>query len=135
MRKMGSKPCPVCGTLNSVTATVCHKCGSLMRDTRPPGGGGGGEAPATTVRKTAAATVPEPQGAPQASPYAPPAGAASPAGPPSGEVLPRRVIRKPATSVQPVIQRKVLKRPVAEGESSESTEGESSTDKGSDEDL
>src|ERR671937_794099 len=29
MRKMGSKPCPTCGTLNSVTATVCHKCGSL----------------------------------------------------------------------------------------------------------
>ncbi|MCI4371647.1 MAG: hypothetical protein L3J78_03260, partial [Thermoplasmata archaeon] len=41
MRKMGSKPCPSCGTLNSVTATVCHKCGSLMREApRPPGGGG-----------------------------------------------------------------------------------------------
>src|SRR2546422_745658 len=39
MRKMGSKPCPTCGTLNSVTATVCHKCGSLMRDQRPPSGG------------------------------------------------------------------------------------------------
>src|SRR5256712_8808766 len=39
MRKMGSKPCPTCGTLNSVTATVCPKCGSLMRDQRPPSGG------------------------------------------------------------------------------------------------
>src|SRR3989475_176030 len=36
MRKMGSKPCPVCGTLNSVPATVCHECGSLIRDNRPP---------------------------------------------------------------------------------------------------
>src|SRR2546428_4533382 len=43
MRKMGSKPCPTCGTLNSVTANVCHKCGSLMREVqRPPSGGGGG---------------------------------------------------------------------------------------------
>src|SRR2546428_771035 len=42
MRKMGSKPCPTCGTLNSVTATVCHKCGSLMREVqRPPTGGAG----------------------------------------------------------------------------------------------
>src|SRR5438309_1545578 len=42
MRKMGSKPCPTCGTLNSVTANVCHKCGSLMREVqRPPSGGGG----------------------------------------------------------------------------------------------
>src|SRR5439155_665037 len=39
MRKMGSKPCPTCGTLNSVTANVCHKCGSLMRDQKPPTGG------------------------------------------------------------------------------------------------
>src|SRR5438093_2129220 len=39
MRKTGSKPCPTCGTLNSVTANVCHKCGSLMRDQKPPTGG------------------------------------------------------------------------------------------------
>src|SRR3989304_4566234 len=57
MRKMGSKPCPVCGTLNSVTATVCHKCGSLMRDTpRPPSGGGGG-APPAPARPPARGTV------------------------------------------------------------------------------
>ncbi len=46
MRRMGSRPCPVCNTLNSVTAKVCHKCGSLMREEsrrggRPPRGGGG----------------------------------------------------------------------------------------------
>ncbi|MFQ5910153.1 MAG: CARDB domain-containing protein, partial [Thermoplasmata archaeon] len=32
MRKMGSRPCPSCGTLNSVTAKVCHKCGTLFED-------------------------------------------------------------------------------------------------------
>ena len=32
MRRMGSRACPVCSTLNSVTATVCHKCGALMRE-------------------------------------------------------------------------------------------------------
>ncbi|MCJ2555648.1 MAG: hypothetical protein LN415_00855, partial [Candidatus Thermoplasmatota archaeon] len=30
MRKMGSRACPSCGTLNSVTAKVCHKCGTLF---------------------------------------------------------------------------------------------------------
>jgi subtilase family serine protease/ribosomal protein L40E len=35
MRKMGSKPCPSCGTLNSVNATVCHKCGTLMKKEEP----------------------------------------------------------------------------------------------------
>src|SRR3970040_2692271 len=32
MRRMGSRACPVCTTLNSVTANVCHKCGALMRE-------------------------------------------------------------------------------------------------------
>ncbi len=39
MRKMGSKPCPRCGTLNSITATICHKCGTLMSGQAPPGRG------------------------------------------------------------------------------------------------
>ena len=41
MRRMGSKPCPVCQTLNSVTATVCHKCGTLLKTDarRAPAGG------------------------------------------------------------------------------------------------
>ncbi len=38
MRKMGSKACSSCGALNSVTAVVCHKCGSMMPGQTPPGG-------------------------------------------------------------------------------------------------
>ena len=30
VRKKGSKPCPRCGTLNAMTAKVCHQCGSPM---------------------------------------------------------------------------------------------------------
>jgi ribosomal protein L40E len=30
MKRMGSKPCPACGTENSVTAKICHRCGTLM---------------------------------------------------------------------------------------------------------
>lgn len=39
MRKMGSKPCPRCKTLNSLTATVCHKCGALLSEGSESGGG------------------------------------------------------------------------------------------------
>jgi len=51
MRKMGSKPCPSCGTLNSVTGTVCHKCGTYLKEGKPsssdaPRGGPPGGAPA-----------------------------------------------------------------------------------------
>ncbi len=46
MRKLGSKPCPRCKTLNSLTATVCHRCGALLSEGassgRPPGGPSGG---------------------------------------------------------------------------------------------
>ncbi len=50
MRKMGSKPCPRCKTLNSLTATVCHKCGTLLSEDAssgrsPPGGSSGGPGP------------------------------------------------------------------------------------------
>src|SRR5206468_2297986 len=89
MRKMGSKPCPTCGTLNSVTATVCHKCGSLMRESpRPPGGGGsGGVAPAIQARRPGGSPPPEtPSG--QASPYGPSGQSGSPSG---TEGIPRRV--------------------------------------------
>ncbi len=40
MRKMGSKACSFCGALNSVTASVCHKCGNLMSGKGPSGGPG-----------------------------------------------------------------------------------------------
>ena len=63
---MGSKPCPTCGTLNSVTANVCHKCGSLMRDVqRPPSGGGGAVA---TVQVPSAARQPTRGAAPSETP-------------------------------------------------------------------
>jgi ribosomal protein L40E len=35
MKRMGSKPCPACGMENSVTAKICHKCGSLMVEEKP----------------------------------------------------------------------------------------------------
>src|SRR5256886_2671364 len=71
MRKMGSKPCPTCGTLNSVTANVCHKCGSLMRETpRPPSGGGsGGAAPVIQARRPGGNPPPESPARGPASPY------------------------------------------------------------------
>jgi ribosomal protein L40E len=124
MRKMGSKPCPVCGTLNSVTATVCHKCGSLMRDQRPPMGGGGGGAP--TVRK------PVPAPGPSQAPVEPPAGQAAAPGPAAaGPDAFRRVIRRPAPG-SPVVQKKIIRRPPdGSGQATESTEESS----GSSEDL
>jgi len=116
LRKMGSKPCPTCGTLNSVTATVCHKCGSVMREsTRPPGGGAGGSggaSPPIQTRRPGPTTPSESPAGGQASPYSPPSGAA--AGPGGSEAIPRRVIRKPITA-QPVVQKKVVKKPMGEG--------------------
>jgi len=130
MRKMGSKPCPICGTLNSVTATVCHKCGSLMKvESRPPtgGGGGGGGAPAPVVRPRAGPATPA------APPEEPSGGAQAGMGPGPGgmEAIPRRVIRKPVAT-QPVVQKKVIKRPMGEGQS-ESTEGQSGSETQEDE--
>ncbi|MFQ5553159.1 MAG: CARDB domain-containing protein, partial [Thermoplasmata archaeon] len=38
MRKMGSKPCPRCNSLNSLTAKICHRCGTPMSgEATPPG--------------------------------------------------------------------------------------------------
>ncbi len=36
MKRLGSKPCPNCGTPNSVTATICHKCGTVMEESTEP---------------------------------------------------------------------------------------------------
>jgi ribosomal protein L40E len=115
MRKMGSKPCPVCGTLNSVTATVCHKCGSLLKEQpRPPSGGAGGVPP---VARQAAQPSPTATGL-----QAPPSGGTQAVVPQGQETIPRRVIRKPV-SQQPVVQKRVIKRPLGEGQQGESTEG------------
>jgi ribosomal protein L40E len=111
MRKMGSRPCPVCGTLNSVTATVCHKCGSLMKEQRPPSGGtgSGGMAPAVRQRTQAQGA---PSGPPSGLPGGDQGGSQAAGGP---DAIPRRVIRKPVTPA-PVVQKKVIKRPMGEGE-------------------
>ena len=77
MRKMGSKPCPTCGTLNSVTANVCHKCGSLMRDQKPPTGGAVvAGAPARRVQARGPMSPPGPTNA-------------------SAPIVQKRVIKKP----------------------------------------
>ena len=134
MRKMGSKPCPTCGTLNSVTATVCHKCGSLMRETaRPPsGGGGGGSAPVIQARRPGGSPPPEGSAGGQAPPFGA-AGAAS--GAPGGtESIPRRVIRKPIAP-QPVVQKKVIKKPSDGSEGSGEGQSESSGDSGTEDEL
>ncbi len=36
MKRMGSRPCPICQTENSVTAKICHKCGSVMGEPEKP---------------------------------------------------------------------------------------------------
>jgi len=113
---MGSKPCPTCGTLNSITANVCHKCGSLMREVqRPPSSGGGGgvvQVPSAARQPVRAASPPE---APSSSQAAPGAAPATPAGVPLTDAIPRRVIRK-AITPQPLIQRKIVKKAVEDDE-------------------
>ncbi|MFH0815722.1 MAG: CARDB domain-containing protein [Methanobacteriota archaeon] len=37
MRKMGSKPCPQCGTPNNISGRVCHKCGTGLKAEAPKG--------------------------------------------------------------------------------------------------
>jgi len=123
MRKMGSKPCPSCGTLNSVTATVCHKCGSLMREARPPSGGGA--APA------AGHPSPAPSGQPQ-RPVGSPTDAADAAG--GTESVPRRIIRKPAPGA-PIVQKKIVKRPLGEGQSGDAQGDAGSTSQNPEDEL
>jgi subtilase family serine protease len=50
MRRTGSKPCPQCGTPNSVTGKICHKCGTVLK----------GEAPRGKMPKEAAAPAAKP---------------------------------------------------------------------------
>ena len=127
MRKMGSKPCPVCGTLNSVTATVCHKCGSLMKDARPPMSGGGGGAPGATPASRKPAT-PSGQQPPSSEPSR---GQATGQTPPGGtDSTPKRVIRKPLTGVSSMVQKKIIRRPSDQpGQASESTDGKTNETK------
>src|SRR6266545_3834823 len=131
MRKMGSRPCPTCGTLNSVTARVCHKCGSLMRDQRPPTGGAGGAGGGAVVASAPRRPSPpgpgtsEGQGA-QGAPYGAPSGT-----PPATATIGRRLFQR-SGAPQPVVQKRVIKKPLSEGQ--ESTEGSEGSEK-SEEDL
>jgi RNA polymerase subunit RPABC4/transcription elongation factor Spt4/ribosomal protein L40E len=104
MRKMGSKPCPVCNTLNSVTAKVCHKCGTLLKEREPPKGGAPPARPSAPTQPQAPAEAPE----------------GAEAGMPS-EAIPKKVVKKPIGA--PVVQKKVIKRPFEEKED-EGGEGE-----------
>ncbi|UCD92595.1 MAG: hypothetical protein JSV43_01325 [Methanobacteriota archaeon] len=110
MRKMGSKPCPSCGTLNSVTATVCHKCGAVMveeeKRRRPP---------ARPPEEKPKAAVPAKAKAPEAAPPTAPEEAAAPpaAGAPPAAVKP--VPKKTLPTVERPVPKKVIKKPVMEG--------------------
>ncbi|HLE53741.1 MAG TPA: hypothetical protein VI999_00675, partial [Thermoplasmata archaeon] len=106
-----------------VTATVCHKCGSLMKrgEARPPPGGGS-VAGAPRVRTPTGTAL-----APGVSPQ-PEGGAETP--PPEGTEsaegtfpAPRRVIPRSAPAAPPVVQKRVVRRQVGEGQQTESTEG------------
>jgi subtilase family serine protease/RNA polymerase subunit RPABC4/transcription elongation factor Spt4 len=106
MRKMGSKPCPSCGTLNSVTTTVCHKCGALMAEDekprRPPSRPPAEKKPAEAVPAQKEAVTP---GRPGTEPRA--------AGAPPAAVRP--VAKKTLPSVERPVPKKVIKKPVVEG--------------------
>jgi subtilase family serine protease/RNA polymerase subunit RPABC4/transcription elongation factor Spt4 len=106
MRKMGSRPCPSCGTLNSVTAKVCHKCGTLFEEEEPP-----------PMEEPPTAKPPE---------AAPPAGERPPVekkAVPEERMerierpVPKKVVKKPVE--RPVVQKKVIKKPVLEEEEEE----------------
>ena len=128
MRKMGSKPCPACGTLNSVTATVCHKCGSLMKDQRPPGGGGVIAAPPARRLSTGGPPPPDDPVGLQAPPYGTPGGSVG------TEAIPHRVIRKPVVPVGPIVQKKVIRKPV-EGQEGGGSDGQESGENRSKDEL
>ncbi len=118
MRKMGSMACPSCGTLNSVTAKVCHKCGTLLRDKpQPPRIGG------------------TPAGRPVTSTPAqgPPSGDAEGQPPTAGGETPRTVSRKTTGLFSPpvVVQKKIVKRPP--GETGAGTQAQDESDKDEDE--
>lgn len=118
MRKMGSKACPVCGTLNSVTAIVCHKCGTPLQEQK--------KRPPLTPPKLAAKPV---EGGPKGleavpgGPQPPPETKEAPKGAPAEQPVRRVVIRR--SVVQPVVQKKVVKKP-EEGEGEGEKSGEQS---------
>jgi len=107
MRRMGSKPCPVCSTLNSVTATVCHKCGTLLKQPERTRGG----TPSAPTKPVSPVPQPQPSQAPEEG---------AEAGMPY-DTIPKKVVKKPIGA--PVVQKKVIKRPLEEKDEDD-TEGE-----------
>ena len=95
MRKHGSRACPNCQTLNSVTARVCHKCGTILME------------PAGAARKPAARPLAKA-----------PAEGVPPKGQPP-QTAPPKVIRRPPGEQAPV--QPVPKKPTSP-ESDESDE-------------
>ncbi|MFQ5920281.1 MAG: hypothetical protein ACE5I4_09610, partial [Thermoplasmata archaeon] len=85
MRKMGSKPCPRCNSLNSLTSKICHRCGTPMAGESTPPGGGPPPGPGG----------PSGGGIPPTPPTAPPGGG-TPAPPPEKKkAVLKKIVKKP----------------------------------------
>lgn len=124
MRKMGSRPCPSCGTLNSVTATICHKCGALLEEKekprRPPAKPPEEKPKEAVPAKKAAAPPERVVGKLREPPAARPA-AVKPVAkktlPTVERPVPKKVIKKPVVEGRPtVVPKKVVKKPEEEEE-------------------
>ncbi|MFQ6127844.1 MAG: CARDB domain-containing protein [Thermoplasmata archaeon] len=112
MRKMGSRPCPSCGTLNSVTAKVCHKCGTLFEEVEeaPPREKPPEEKP---PEKPEVEAAPPREARPPVEKKVVPEEKLEKIEKP----VPKKVVKKPVE--RPVVQKKVIKKPVVEEEEEE----------------
>jgi ribosomal protein L40E len=88
-KKMGSAPCPTCGTLNSVTAKICHRCGTPLKKVEQP--------------EERAAPPARPPAAPPGPPGPPPS--EEPAAPPPTTPVPKKVVKKPTVPKRVVIRK------------------------------
>jgi ribosomal protein L40E len=88
-KKMGSAPCPTCGTLNSVTAKICHRCGTPLKKVE---------------QEERAAPPARPPASPPAGPPGPPP-SEEPATPPPTTPVPKKVVKKPTVPKRVVIRK------------------------------
>jgi ribosomal protein L40E len=88
-KKMGSAPCPTCGTLNSVTAKICHRCGTPLKKVE---------------QEERAAPPAGPPASPPAGPPGPPP-SEEPATPPPTTPVPKKVVKKPTVPKRVVIRK------------------------------
>jgi ribosomal protein L40E len=105
-KKMGSAPCPICGTLNSVTAKICHRCGTPLKKVEETKAG---RPPAEPPAAESAPIGPPTRGPPAAPPQTPSAGPPA-AEPRPATPVPKKVVRKP------VVQKKVVVKKPGEPE-------------------